>query len=243
MKRFSYDERDYTFGQTILTLRTAIGLTQAGLAEILGILRRAVSEWEAGSSYPKTKHLKQLIEIGVQQQTFPSGREAEEIHLLWQAAHQKVLLDEQWLAALLEPSHPANGPTPTRQHQPQFVEATDKEARLFLRERSLSQPNDPLDHHPSSHHPLHHQRLSRPRVDWGDALAIPTFYGREQELAQLVQWTVQEHCHVVSVLGMGGIGKSALSIMLMHQATNHFEVVLFRSLRDAPSCEDLLDDV
>src|SRR6476659_6758745 len=76
MKRFSYSEQDYAFGQTILTLRTAIGLTQCRLAEILGISRRAVSEWEAGSSYPKANHLKQLIEIGVQQQIFPTGREA-----------------------------------------------------------------------------------------------------------------------------------------------------------------------
>jgi WD40 repeat protein len=32
MKGSSYHERDYTFGQVMLTLRTAIGLTQAGLA-------------------------------------------------------------------------------------------------------------------------------------------------------------------------------------------------------------------
>jgi len=40
MKRSSYGERDYAFGQLILTLRTHIGLTQAGLAERLGIFRR-----------------------------------------------------------------------------------------------------------------------------------------------------------------------------------------------------------
>ncbi len=42
-----------------------------------------------------------------------------------------------------------------------------------------------------------------PRVDWGDALDVPTFYGREGELATLTQWIVQERCRVVSVLGMG----------------------------------------
>ena len=36
MKRYSYGERDYTFGQMMLTLRTNIGLTQAGLAEQMG---------------------------------------------------------------------------------------------------------------------------------------------------------------------------------------------------------------
>ena len=32
VKRSTYDERDYAFGQMVLTLRTNLGLTQAGLA-------------------------------------------------------------------------------------------------------------------------------------------------------------------------------------------------------------------
>ncbi|TMC99982.1 MAG: XRE family transcriptional regulator, partial [Chloroflexi bacterium] len=42
-------------------------------------------------------------------------------------------------------------------------------------------------------------------------------------------------------LGMGGIGKSALVVRTMQQLAERFQVVLFRSLRDAPSCESLLD--
>ncbi len=106
MKRYSYSERDYAFGQKMLTLRTHIGLTQAGLAERLGVSRRAVAEWEAGSSYPKAERLKQLITLGVQQHAFAAGREEEEIRTLWRAAHQKVLLDEAWLRDLLAPPAP-----------------------------------------------------------------------------------------------------------------------------------------
>src|SRR6266516_2818955 len=106
VKRYSYGERDYAFGQMILTLRTTIGLTQAGLADQLGVSRRAVAEWEAGLSYPKAERLKQLIELGVQQQAFPAGREEEEISALWRAAHQKVLLDEAWLHELVAPPVP-----------------------------------------------------------------------------------------------------------------------------------------
>src|SRR5207302_426981 len=83
VKRYSYGERDYTFGQAMLTLRTALGLTQAGLADLLGVSRRAVTEWEAGSSYPKTEHLKEFLTLCVQQQAFPAGREAEEFRALW----------------------------------------------------------------------------------------------------------------------------------------------------------------
>src|SRR2546430_592200 len=104
VKRYSY--RDYAFAQLMLTLRTTIGLTQAGLADRLGVSRRAVAQWEAGSSYPKAERLRQLIELGVQLQVFLAGREAEEIRALWRAAHQKVLLDERWLHDLVAPPVP-----------------------------------------------------------------------------------------------------------------------------------------
>src|SRR2546421_9962860 len=93
MKRSSYGERDYAFGQSMLTLRTKLGLTQAELADRLGVSRRAGGEWELGSSYPKAEHLKQLIELAVKQQAFPAGRGAEEIRALWEAAGQKVPLE------------------------------------------------------------------------------------------------------------------------------------------------------
>src|SRR5438128_12628156 len=92
MRRSSYGERDYAFGQLILTLRSAIGLTQAGLSDQLGISKRAVGEWEAGSSYPKASHLKALIALAVKEQVWAFGHEEEEIRALWKAAHQKVLL-------------------------------------------------------------------------------------------------------------------------------------------------------
>jgi len=53
--RTSYRERDYAYGATMLTLRTAIGLTQKGQAKHLGVSRRAVGDWEAGSTYPKAE--------------------------------------------------------------------------------------------------------------------------------------------------------------------------------------------
>jgi DNA-binding XRE family transcriptional regulator len=80
------------------------------------------------------------------------------------------------------------------------------------------------------------------RVDWNDAPAVPTFYGREWEMDLLTGWVVAERCRVVSVLGLGGMGKSALAASLMHRLADQFEVVIWRSLRDLPTYEDLLDE-
>jgi transcriptional regulator with XRE-family HTH domain len=103
VKRYSYRERDYAFGQLMLTLRTRIGLTQASLGDLPGISRRAVAEWEGGLAYPKAERLKQLITLAVGASAFPAGHEEEEIRTLWKAARQKVLLDEAWLQELLAP--------------------------------------------------------------------------------------------------------------------------------------------
>ena len=209
MTQSLYDKQDYAFGQAMLTLRMKIGLTQAGLAELLGVSRKTVSRWEAGSSYPNADHLQTLLALAVSQQVFPAGHEEEEIKVFWQAAHQKVLLDERWLHDLL--------------HQ-----------------QTLSPVLSPVESHPSEEMSAP-SAPGGPRVDWGDALDVPTFYGREEERELLSQWIVQEQCRVVSVLGMGGIGKSALATTVMHQVAEQFEVVIWRSLRDRPSCEVLIN--
>jgi WD40 repeat protein/transcriptional regulator with XRE-family HTH domain len=211
VKKSSYREPDYAFGQLMLTLRMAIGLTQAGLADHLGVSRNAVGGWEVGQSYPKAEHLKAFIALGLQQQVFASGREAEEIRALWRAAHQKVLLDEPWLQDLLNQHAPPQEP-----------------------DLNLQTPDtDVLDIS---------QVSGKPQVDWGEALDVPTFFGREEELALLSHWVVEERCRVVSVLGMGGIGKSALAVTVMHRVARQFEVVLWRSLRNALSCDALVEE-
>jgi hypothetical protein len=67
---------------------------------------------------------------------------------------------------------------------------------------------------------------NKTRVDWGQALAVPTFYGREWESALLTEWIHDERCRVITVLGMGGIGKSALTVTMMHQLGEQFKVVI-----------------
>src|SRR6266568_4653981 len=209
MKRSSYGEPNYAFGQAMLTLRTTIGLTQAGVAEHLGVSRKAVGEWEAGLNYPQAAHLKAFIALAVEKQAFAAGREEEEIRALWQAARRKVPLDDAWLGGLLPEAKapPASQP----------IEETPGTSQ------TLAPPE------------------GGPRVDWGDALAVTTFYGRGWELNLLTSWLVEERCRVVSVLGLGGIGKSALATRVMHQVAERFEVVIWRSLRDSPACETLLD--
>jgi predicted ATPase/transcriptional regulator with XRE-family HTH domain len=101
MKPSSYRDQDFAFGQRMLTLRSAMGLTQAAVAQALGVSRRSVADWEAGAKYPKAPHLKHFVALAVTQQLFQAGQEADEIRALWKAARQKELLSETWLSDIL----------------------------------------------------------------------------------------------------------------------------------------------
>src|SRR5258708_3322047 len=94
MKGSSSRERDYALGGVMLTLRPKLGLPQTELADMLGVTRRAVIDWEGGLTYPKADHLNQFVVLAIERQAWPFGHEAEEARALWQAARQKALLDE-----------------------------------------------------------------------------------------------------------------------------------------------------
>jgi WD40 repeat protein len=76
--------------------------------------------------------------------------------------------------------------------------------------------------------------------DWGEAIDVSVFYGRSTELATLEQWIIQERCRLIAILGIGGIGKTALSIKLAKKIQSQFEFVIWRSLHNVPSIESLL---
>ncbi|QDZ39133.1 hypothetical protein FRE64_03785 [Euhalothece natronophila Z-M001] len=68
--------------------------------------------------------------------------------------------------------------------------------------------------------------------DWGTAPDVSNFKGRTEELEQLKKWTLDKDCHLVSLLGPVGIGKTALATSFGEQYREHFQFILWRSLHN-----------
>jgi hypothetical protein len=88
-------------------------------------------------------------------------------------------------------------------------------------------------------------------TDWGEGIyepgtkiaAIRRFYGRTEELATLTSWCLQHRCRTISLIGMGGMGKSTLAWEFAHQVADNFELTIWRSLLNTPSAAELCADL
>ncbi len=90
----------------------------------------------------------------------------------------------------------------------------------------------------------HENRSHQPQTDCGNAIIDTSiFCGRHEDIMQLKRWVIEEQCRLVLLLGIGGMGKSTLAAKLIREIGSEFEVVVWRSLQNAPPFEEWLESV
>lgn len=207
-----YKLTDHRFGLLALTLREKAGLTQTEVAAAVGVSERTIRHWEGGTAYPAPTNLQKLVALYLRYGAFEQGRERDEARALWTQADESAARRK----ALFDDAWFAR--QLAQHHAPSFPSSHTH--------ASIASPNPPLGQ----------------RIDWGEAPDAATIYGREGDLTTLAQWVVTDRCRVVALLGMGGIGKTTLSVTLAQAVAPHFPFVLWRSLRNAPPLEELIAD-
>ncbi len=209
------------------------------MASQVGVSEKAIRNWEGGIHYPTEDNLKKLMEICLLRKVVPSGQEQEEARTLWkllgESTSRQLTFDEGWFRHVLKTQAPLSSNT-TRAHGGESAAAP-------IHAEDLATPVLPpgastIRRHISPGEASSHQH----REDWEGALGVSAFYGREYELADLQRWVLTEQCRLVALLGMGGIGKTSLSTKFAQQVAAHFDVVIWRSLHNAPRLEEILND-
>src|SRR5260370_2897291 len=219
-----YKQLDYRLGQQLLELRRKAGLTQENMASLIGVTDKTVRNWEGGLSHPTEVNLRKLIETYLCSKALPAGQEEAQARALWKLVDESTSrhweqFDEQWFVALL-------------QREMQLVLVSQQEGTdPLMVPGQLPQEALPSD-----------GSIQTNGADWGEAPDASLFYGRTRELAELEHRVLTDQCKLVVLLGMGGVGKTVLSVRFSEQIAPHFERVLWRSLRNAPPFEELLTD-
>ena len=81
------------------------------------------------------------------------------------------------------------------------------------------------------------------KVNWDEPIKLSSFYGRSTELALLEQWSLAERCRLITVQGIGGIGKTALCVKSIDRIQHKFDSVIWRSLDCKSSLKELLTEL
>ncbi|MBV9174464.1 MAG: helix-turn-helix domain-containing protein, partial [Chloroflexi bacterium] len=203
-----------SFRGLVLRLRGRTGLTQRQLAARLGVDRRTVQDWEAGLKNPTANRLQDLIAVLLAAGGFSSGHEVAEASELWAAVLREA----------------------PRMHTPFDRAWFDS----LLAERAARSEPVASEVMPAAPAPRAEVRAVERAQDWGEVPDVLDFVGRADELGHLRRWVLDEHCRLLAILGMGGIGKTSLVAKLAQDLAPGFERVYWRSLRDAPPLTEWL---
>jgi len=75
--------------------------------------------------------------------------------------------------------------------------------------------------------------------DLRDAPEPNIFYNRTSELTTLKQWILENRTRLITIYGLSGIGKTALTLQLIPQIQHEFDYIIYRSLRNSPPLQTL----
>ncbi len=79
--------------------------------------------------------------------------------------------------------------------------------------------------------------------DWGAAPPLKLLLDRSAEINTVQQWINQEQTQLITILGIGGIGKTSIATKIAQNLSPEFEHIIWRSLREAPSAAKIISDI
>ncbi|MGL5060976.1 MAG: NB-ARC domain-containing protein [Microcoleus sp.] len=86
---------------------------------------------------------------------------------------------------------------------------------------------DTPNQHPPNQETSNSQQTKISHQDLSEMPDLSTFFDRTPQLDTLTTWILQQHCHLITLTGISGIGKTSLAIQLVQQIKHEFECVIW----------------
>ncbi|VXD20045.1 NB-ARC domain-containing protein [Planktothrix paucivesiculata] len=93
-------------------------------------------------------------------------------------------------------------------------------------------PNQEQSH--SSNNNQSNSTQPKKYYDLKEAPEISSFYNRTSELSILKQWILEENIRLITIYGLSEMGKSSLTVQLISQIKDQFDLIIWRSLSNTP---------
>lgn len=85
--------------------------------------------------------------------------------------------------------------------------------------------------------------ISNTKQDWKEAIDVLIFYGRTEELDSLERSILHEKTRLVTILGMGGMGKTSLAVKVAKKIQHEFDFLIWKNLHNAPPLANVLSNI
>jgi hypothetical protein len=82
-----------------------------------------------------------------------------------------------------------------------------------------------------------------PIVDLTTAPELNYNYGRNSEISTLKEWILENKTKLITIYGLSGIGKTALTLKLISEINTQFDYIIYRSLAHLPKLINLKDEL
>ncbi len=104
-------------------------------------------------------------------------------------------------------------------------------------------PPDTQNSHQPNQQTSHPKQPATPHQDLDEMPELGDFYNRTTELETLTNWILQQHCRLIALTGIAGIGKTTLAVKLVQQIKDNFDYVIWRSLETSPTFAEFQADL